>query len=281
MTEEEKCGLGCKIAKAKNKTVSYAKKAYNSANDVYTEYKTTNEKYVADEEAEKEKTKAESKEKCGIGCRLAKAKNKTTSYAKRAYNTANEAYAEYKETNAKYVGEGSALRETNVPAGRKKKKSSPAPTEKTDAPVEKKQSLGSKIFRAIGTAAQNINENASDSFSLYDSPAFSQRASSGFGYFNDNASDSFSLYGRPTYSQRGSGYGYFDDNPNGSFSLYGNPTYPQRTSPGYRSARRKPNTSEWDFEIPEGYELVKKKTKPKTASGRRKKATGKNYNNRM
>lgn len=123
-------------------------------------------------------------EKCGLGCKIAKAKNKTLSYAKKAYHSANEAYDEYKTTNAKYVAEGSALRKTAVPSGRKKKKST------ASASAKKENTLGHKIYKAIETAATNASKNPDGPFSLYSDPAPARRrgaaktkaASPGYGF---------------------------------------------------------------------------------------------------
>lgn len=103
-------------------------------------------------------------EKCGLGCKIAKAKNKILSYPKKAYNAANGVYDEYKTTNAKY--EKTALRKTAAPAGQKKK---------TAASAKKENSLGNKIFKTLQTAAENASKNPQGPFSLYNEPAPVQR----------------------------------------------------------------------------------------------------------
>jgi len=106
-------------------------------------------------------------EKCGFGCKLAKAKNKIVSSASNAYN-------EYKTTNARYASERVAKRA--APSETYYVEEKPKRVRKTEyvqeekvvyVPVQKKQSLGSKIYNAIGTAAQNLNENYPEPFSFY------------------------------------------------------------------------------------------------------------------
>ena len=109
-------------------------------------------------------------EKCGFGCKLAKAKNKIVSSASNAYN----AYNEYKTTNARYASERVAKRA--APSETYYVEEKPKRVRKTEyvqeekvvyVPVQKKQSLGSKIYNAIGTAAQNLNENYPEPVSFY------------------------------------------------------------------------------------------------------------------
>lgn len=109
-------------------------------------------------------------EKCGFGCKLAKAKNKIVSSASNAYN----AYNEYKTTNARYASERVAKRA--APSETYYVEEKPERVRKTEyvqekqvvyVPVQKKQSLGSKIYNAIGTAAQNLNENYPEPLSFY------------------------------------------------------------------------------------------------------------------
>ena len=120
----------------------------------------------------KQEAKTLSEKKCGIGCKLARATNKTLSYAKNAYKSANDAYDEYKKTNAEYEAERQKQREISVPAESVSRRKTETVREKiVYVPAQKKQSLGSKIYHAIGTAAQNLNENYPEPFSFYNSPA--------------------------------------------------------------------------------------------------------------
>ena len=125
-------------------------------------------------------------EKCGFGCKLAKAKNKIVSSASNAYN----AYNEYKTTNARYASERVAKRA--APSETYYVEEKPKRVRKTEyvqeekvvyVPVQKKQSLGSKIYNAIGTAAQNLNENYPEPFSFYSrAPQTKKTAKASAGY---------------------------------------------------------------------------------------------------